>query len=113
MKVIQLMPGDSYETFESVEGLYTIEEAAKLSQSTIGKAKLYQLLRKKGMVFGNPARPYQKYIDRGYMVVIPTYSDVNGRRKRGHNQIFLTGKGLTSVLNLIHNNYVENEVLDA
>lgn len=109
MKVIELMPGDSFDTFEKIEGRYSIEEAAKISQSGIGKKRLFDLLLKRGLIFGKPLRPKQKYIDRGYMELIPTYSDVNGRPKKGHYQIFLTGKGLTYVLKLIHNNYVEGE----
>jgi phage antirepressor YoqD-like protein len=107
MRLIEVYPGDSFDTFYGIEDLFTIEEVAKASQSGIGKAKLYLLLREQGLIFGTPARPYQKCFARGLMVVIPTFSDVNGRRKKGHNQIFLTGKGFALVVKLIQEHYVK------
>lgn len=86
---------DYYDAVVNTEGLYTIEETAKLCSSNkfvIGRNQLYDWLMNNGYISAQNKLPYQKYIENGvFRVCLCDRKDEETNNGIG---VFVTSEGL-------------------
>ena len=81
--------------------LLTMEQAAKLLG--IGRTRLFDFVRAKGMFINHSNLPYQKFIDRGYFKVkTSNFVDTYGREKTSMKAL-VTQRGLLFIQSLLNN----------
>lgn len=81
--------------------LLTMEQAAKLLG--IGRTRLFDFVRAKGMFINHSNLPYQKFIDRGYFKVkTSNFVDPYGREKTSMKAL-VTQPGLLYIQSLLNN----------
>lgn len=87
-----LIAAPKVETFNAICDSTNLKSVAEVAQIVgTGRNKLFKLMRTMGIV-NEFNRPYQKYIDEGYLQVKDTVKTINGKPTT-FPQAFFTGKG--------------------
>lgn len=100
--------GGNTPTF-NFEKLYSMSETAKLIDKGIGRNKLYEFLKEKGIMMQNN-EPYQSYCDQGYFkYVIKNILNRRGQVLFEQPVALVTAKGIEFIKKQLEKEETKNE----
>lgn len=110
-KLIEVEP--KVEFYDAITGpettLYFWQAAKVLNYKGLGRNKLFQYLRDKGILMSNNT-PYQRYVDAGYFRVIKTTWNTTNNDRMVYLKTVIYQKGLDFLSKLIEKDgYVKNK----
>lgn len=85
-----------YDITINSEELLDLSEVAKIINCGLGRNKLFEFLRREGMLRGNN-EPYQEFVDRGYCQVKESPFERNGSTRIG-TKTYFTQKGVEYII---------------